>query len=43
MTTLAKYLFGVVGALVLHALYPIDPALALEAPEALGEVAEEAA
>jgi ammonium transporter, Amt family len=43
MTTLAKYLFGVVGALVLLALYHIDPALAQEAPEALGEVAEEAA
>jgi Amt family ammonium transporter len=41
MTTLAKYLFGVVGALVLLALYHIDPALAQEAPEAMGEVAEE--
>jgi ammonium transporter, Amt family len=41
MTTLAKYLFGVVAALVLLALYHIDPALAQEAPEALGEVAEE--
>ena len=43
MTTLAKYLFGVVAALVLLALHHIDPALAQEAPEALGEVAEEAA
>jgi len=43
MTTLAKYLFGVVAALVLLALYHIDPALAQDAPEALGEVAEEAA
>jgi len=43
MTTLAKYLFGVVAALLLVALYHIDPALAQEAPEALGEVAEEAA
>ena len=43
MTTLAKYLFGVVAALVLIALHHIDPALAQEAPEALGEVAEEAA
>jgi len=43
MTTLAKYLFGVVAALVLLALYHIDPALAQEAPEALGEVAEETA
>jgi ammonium transporter, Amt family len=43
MTTLAKYLFGVVAALVLLALYHIDPALAQEAPEALGEAAEEVA
>jgi Amt family ammonium transporter len=43
MTTLAKYLFGVVAALVLLALYHIDPALAQEAPEALAEVAEETA
>ena len=43
MTTLAKYLFGVVAALVLLALHHIDPALAQDAPEALGEVAEEAA
>jgi len=43
MTTLAKYLFGVVAGLALLALYHIDPALAQEAPEALGEVAEEAA
>lgn len=43
MTTLAKYLFGVVAAFVLLALHHIDPALAQEAPEALGEVAEEVA
>jgi len=43
MTTLAKYLFGVVAALVLLALYHIDPALAQDAPEALAEVAEETA
>lgn len=43
MTTFAKYLFGVVATLVLLALHHIDPALAQEAPEALGEVAEEAA
>ncbi len=43
MTTLAKYLFGVVAALVLLALYHIDPALAQDAPEALAEAAEEAA
>jgi Amt family ammonium transporter len=43
MTTLAKYLFGVVAALVLLALYHIDPALAQDAPEAVAEVAEEAA
>jgi Amt family ammonium transporter len=43
MTTLAKYLFGVVAALVLVALHHIDPALAQEAPEALAEVAEETA
>jgi ammonium transporter, Amt family len=41
--TLAKYLFGVVAALVLLVLYHIDPALAQEAPEAAAEVAEEAA
>ena len=41
--TLAKYLFGVVAALVLLALYHIDPALAQEAPEALAEAAEETA
>jgi Amt family ammonium transporter len=45
MTTLAKYLFGVVGALVLLALYYIDPALAQEAAqegaEPLAETAEE--
>ena len=41
MTTLAKYLFGVVAALVLLALYHIDPALAQEAPEAMAEAAEE--
>jgi Amt family ammonium transporter len=43
MTTLAKYLFGVVAAFVLLALHHIDPALAQEAPEALGEVAGEVA
>jgi ammonium transporter, Amt family len=43
MTTLAKYLFGVVAALVLLALYHIDPALAQEAPEPLAEAAEEVA
>ncbi len=43
MTTLAKYLFGVVAALVLLALYHIDPALAQDAPEAIAEVAEETA
>ena len=43
MTTLAKYLFGVVAAFVLLALYHIDPALAQDAPEALAEVAEETA
>jgi len=43
MTTLAKYLFGVVAALVLLALYHIDPALAQEAPEALADAAEEVA
>ena len=43
MTTLAKYLFGVVAALALLALYHIDPALAQDAPEALAEVAEETA
>ena len=47
MTTLAKYLFGAVGALVLAALYHIDPALAQEAAqegaEPLAEVAEETA
>jgi Amt family ammonium transporter len=45
MTTLAKYLFGVVGALVVLALYYIDPALAQEAAqegaEPLAETAEE--
>jgi Amt family ammonium transporter len=43
MVTLAKYLFGVVAAFALLALHHIDPALAQEAPEALGEVAEEVA
>ncbi len=43
MTTLAKYLFGAVAALVAVALYHIDPALAQQAPEALAEVAEETA
>lgn len=43
MTTLAKYLLGVGAALVVMALYHIDPALAQEAPEALAEVAEETA
>jgi Amt family ammonium transporter len=42
MTTLAKYLFGVVAALVVLALYHIDPAFAQEA-EPVGEVAEEVA
>ena len=41
--TFAKYLFGVVAALILLALYHIDPALAQEAPEALAEAAEETA
>ncbi len=41
--TLAKYLFGVVAALILLALYHIDPALAQEAPEAIAEAAEEVA
>jgi Amt family ammonium transporter len=41
--TLAKYLFGVVAALILLALYHIDPALAQEAPEAVAEAAEEVA
>src|SRR5690606_9271436 len=31
MTTLAKFLFGVVAALVLAALYHVDPALAQDA------------
>ncbi len=47
MTTYAKYLFGVVAALLLLALYHIDPALAQEAAaegaEPLAEVAEETA
>jgi len=43
MTTLAKYLFGVVAALIVLALYHIDPALAQEAPEAIAEAAEETA
>ncbi len=43
MVTLAKYLFGVVAAFALLALHHIDPALAQEAPEALGEVAGEVA
>ena len=34
MVTLAKYLFGVVAALIVLALYHIDPAFAQEAPEA---------
>ncbi|MGH6736527.1 MAG: ammonium transporter [Methyloceanibacter sp.] len=42
MTTLAKYLFGVVAALVLLALYHIDPALAQEAAEGIEEAAAEA-
>ena len=41
--TLAKYLFGVVAALILLALYHIDPALAQEAPEAAAAAAEEVA
>jgi ammonium transporter, Amt family len=40
MTTLAKYLLGVVAVLVLLALYHIDPVLAQEAPEAAEEVAK---
>ncbi|MCK4275590.1 MAG: ammonium transporter, partial [Phycisphaerae bacterium] len=47
MTTLAKYLFGVVAALAIAALYHIDPALAQEAAaegaEPLAEAAEETA
>ncbi len=47
MTTLAKYLFGVVATLVLVALYYVDPALAQEAAaegaEPIAEAAEEVA
>jgi Amt family ammonium transporter len=43
MTTLAKYLFGVVAALILLALHHIDPALAQEASEPVAEAAEEVA
>jgi len=47
MTTLAKYLFGVVATLVLVALYCVDPALAQDAAaegaEPIAEAAEEVA
>ncbi|MGH6865920.1 MAG: ammonium transporter [Methyloceanibacter sp.] len=42
MVTVAKYLFGVVAALVVLALYAIDPALAQEAAEPAAEAAAEA-
>jgi Amt family ammonium transporter len=43
MVTLAKYLFGVVAALVVLALYHIHPSFAQDAPEAVAEAAEEVA
>jgi Amt family ammonium transporter len=43
MVTLAKLLFGVVAALVVAALFHIDPAFAQDAPEAIAQAAEEAA
>ena len=43
MVTLAKLVLGVVAALVVMALYQIDPAFAQDAPEAIAQIAEEAA
>ena len=43
MVTLAKYLFGVVAALIVLALYHIHPSFAQDAPEAVAEAAEEVA
>jgi len=43
MVTLAKLLFGVVAALVVAALFHIDPVFAQDAPEAIAQAAEEAA